>query len=66
MSESVRQAGKYFAAIIIGSLYIYILFAVVDELSDNSPIFAAVTGTALISAVAWALIAFNRRGNPGL
>ncbi|MGD0804557.1 MAG: hypothetical protein ABSA11_10860 [Candidatus Bathyarchaeia archaeon] len=60
MNPPTEQMGKYFAALTIGSIYIYFLFMVVDELSDDSSIIAAVTGTVLLSVLAWTLIVFNR------
>jgi hypothetical protein len=62
MGYAVEQTGKYAVVLIAGTIYLYILFVLVNDLSYTSPIYAAITGTALISAVAWALIIFAQRG----
>ena len=63
MSKKNERIGKYFVTLIAGSLYFFILFVIVDDLSDTSPIFAAITGATLLSAVAWALIVFHPNWN---
>jgi len=62
MRNAERRVGKYFGALIVGVIYLYILWAVVDALSKTSPGFAALVGVGLVAAAAYALYQFAKRG----